>query len=394
MKKIELFLYNKITSFIIAFVFLLSLCYTEGILVLDWIVNISCILFSIIIISFYLLKREISKFSLCLIIYCMILFVSTILSETASLYKFFATHFRIVSLTFYLDLGFKYYYKNIINSFYWSFFILTIINFLTIVLYPNGLYFYRQHTNNWFFEYDNRHILMYLPAIMFMFFRTTLYNTKFKIYDFILFGIITYCIFYCFSATSIMGYSVLLVYLLLRKYIDKFKIFNSITYAISYVTVFFGIVIFRLQRFFSVLIVDILGKDLTFSKRTVVWDRTIAFIKQRFIFGYGVEHIEVITQKLNGWAYTTAHNTILDVLYKGGIIALIAFIAILILPIYKLYKYRNNKLTKLMSIIFLSFFVMMNFEARNTEVGLYIFLTACYNINNIIKNIEENKKFS
>ena len=72
-------------------------------------------------------------------------------------------------------------------------------------------------------------------------------------------------------------------------------------------------------------------------------------------------------------------------MYKGGILGLISHIVLLILPVKELYKNRENDLTKTVSMILFCLFVMMNFEARQEKIGLYIILTVAYNIKHIIK---------
>lgn len=124
---------------------------------------------------------------------------------------------------------------------------------------------------------------------------------------------------------------------------------------------------------------------MTFTGRTRIWDNAIEFIKARFIIGYGKETGAVIASKLGDIKFTHAHNTILDVLYKGGIVSLIIFCIMLILPVNELYKYRKSRLTKLMAVILFSFFIMMNFEARQENMGLYMVLISCYNISYILK---------
>jgi len=108
--------------------------------------------------------------------------------------------------------------------------------------------------------------------------------------------------------------------------------------------------------------------------------------------GYGQQETLQITEALGHPAFVHAHNTILDVLYTGGIISLILHFIMMILPIKELYKYRENKLTKFMSIILFCFLIMLNFESRNYRLGFYIVLVTWYNISHILENIKEKKE--
>lgn len=387
-KRLENFLFSKYMSIAIAFVFLLSYCRAPAVPLMYDFTNIACIVFSIIIL-FCLIKTEVSKICLTLILYCAILFIATMVGELTSLSILVNTYYKIVVLAFYLDYGLRHYCKNVVQAFYVSLFILNIINFYTIIRYPEGLYKSRFYDNNWFFGYDNNHILMFIPTIMFIFLKHKLYKSKLNLLDFILIGMITYSVYWCFSATSVVAYTVLLIYLLFRKFINKLSIFNSITYLLSYFAMFFSFVIFRVQKIFSVLIVDILGKSLTLSHRTIIWDNTIKWIKERWLLGYGKQYETYFAYKQGDGRFNHAHNTILDVFYQGGIIGLILSIVLLILPVKELFKHRNNSVAKFMAIILFCFFIMMNFEERQEYIGLYLVLISCYNISSILKNIDE-----
>ena len=186
-KRIECFLYNNIISFIFVFVILLSCCYLSKFPKLEYVVEMSTLLFISILIIFYLLNLEVSKICLILILYCTGLFISSLLSDSATISLFFKTYFKIIGLSFYLDYGLKYYKNSIIRAFYYAYSILTIINFCTLIIYPNGLYITDLYKNNWFFNYDNSHIFMYIPNLMFMYVYRTIRGEKFKIFDYIMF---------------------------------------------------------------------------------------------------------------------------------------------------------------------------------------------------------------
>lgn len=390
MKKITLFdvLYSKTMSFIIGFIILISCCYTAQFPMVQKVFFYCSYILSIGIIMIYILNRKFSKFSITLSIYGIGLMISSYLSDTAFVHTFFNIYLKIIAMSFYLDYGLKNYSNTIIPSMYKVFYILICINFYTLIKFPDGLYTTDLFSRNWFFDYDNTHIFMYFPAIVCMFFNMKLNKKKWGIFDVIFILLITFCVYYCFSANSVVAYTLFLIYLLMYKFINKLEIFNSRTYFIAYFVIFFTIVIFRLQNVFSWLIVGILGKDLTFTNRTVIWERVIDLIKTKLLLGYGQENSSIISSKLGNIHYTHAHNTTLDVLYKGGIITSISFLFLIIYPIKELYETRENELSKFISYIIFCLFIMMNFEAREEKIGLYIILVIAFNIKNIIKNLD------
>lgn len=70
-------------------------------------------------------------------------------------------------------------------------------------------------------------------------------------------------------------------------------------------------------------VTDALGRDAGFTGRSVLWERALSLISERPILGYG-NNPEVIQI----WGdYFSAHNQLLDVTIRGGVVALIFFIA-------------------------------------------------------------------
>jgi len=229
-----------------------------------------------------------------------------------------------------------------------------------------------------------------MPMLMLIYVNKEYKMINFRILDIVLFLIITYCVYYCMSANTVVAYTLLIIYLVFKKIFDNKHIFNAKNYFIFFLAIFFGIVIFRIQNIFSWLIVDILNKDLTFTHRTTIWDRTIGLIKKHWILGYGKESTQIVAYKLGKLTFTHAHNTLLDVTYKYGIIGLTSFISMIIATVKQLTKQKKINITKFFSFILLCSLIMMNFEARQEKVGLYIILVLCYHIDSIIKNNKKN----
>ena len=162
---------------------------------------------------------------------------------------------------------------------------------------------------------------------------------------------------------------------------------------VYYITkkLFFSIVIFRVQNLFSYLIVNILHKDLTFTNRTGIWDRTIAYINKSILFGSGLEPSTIRSTKNNFIYGINAHNFILEIMYQGGILALISFVAILISACKKLYKYKNNMVSKVVSFVIFVLFLMMITEYYNIQF-IFIVLVFAFNIEYIIKKIGDSNE--
>ncbi len=97
---------------------------------------------------------------------------------------------------------------------------------------------------------------------------------------------------------------------------------------IVYLSAEFLIVFARVQNLFSFIIVDLLGKDLTFTGRTDVWSNSIKRIFDHILIGHG-DMNQMTEYLVLGDVY--CHNGFLEILFRGGIIHLILFIVLILI---------------------------------------------------------------
>lgn len=374
------FLHNKIVSFVIIFITLISYCYIDFLSPFDTIFHGLSLALGILYMFLYVISGKYTKFSKALLLFYIIGLVSTLLGTYSNISSYFQVYTRLIGFSLYLEHGFIYYTKNTIkplNTILWLF---VFINFLTICLYPEGMYITERYSNNWFFMYDNTHIMWYFSAVLVSFINNKFIRKK-QIKTSILYIIIVFCIIYCRSVNSMIAFGIFVLYLLFKKTISKIKWLNYSTYLKSFVTFNILFVFARIQYAFSWFIVDILGKKLTFTGRTIIWDKVIELIKDSPLLGYGYESTSIFISKMNNIYYTHAHNTLLDICYKGGILLMITFLYILFLIGKSIKECSNKALANFVSVILFCCMIMMIFEAREEKIGLYIIITIASCIN-------------
>ncbi|MFR6561945.1 MAG: O-antigen ligase family protein [Eubacterium ventriosum] len=103
------------------------------------------------------------------------------------------------------------------------------------------------------------------------------------------------------------------------------------------VVVGISIVIFRIQYIFFFIIENILGKTLTLSSRTIIWDKALALIGKESIIGYGAGTLATVIQDRN------AHCFFLQILIQSGIIGLLCYINVFRVVLKKCKKYSKLK---------------------------------------------------
>ena len=86
-----------------------------------------------------------------------------------------------------------------------------------------------------------------------------------------------------------------------------------------------SITIFRIQSYLPG-ITELLGRDVTFSGRTAIWDTSIKLFSERPIFGYGYEPTDKAKAHFLG-TFTSPHNIYFTAAYYGGLIGLLFVVA-------------------------------------------------------------------
>lgn len=210
-----------------------------------------------------------------------------------------------------------------------------VLNFITVVLFPDGIYTYRTEYTSaavYFLGHRNSMIKFAIPAICFSGAYDMLCDGKVRIRSIVLVAATVISVFLTVSTTG-MIVSVLfcIAYLLWRK---KSRLIYWLVnnYAVIAINLgfFVFIVVLGYQRIFERFISDFLGKSLTFTGRTLLWSRILVHIVQKPFLGYGILNTSEMTAILS-YSNVSAHNLIADFLMRGGIVTVAILIVLLII---------------------------------------------------------------
>lgn len=125
----------------------------------------------------------------------------------------------------------------------------------------------------------------------------------------------------------------------------------------------------------SWFIKDVLGKDMTFTGRTYMWDTALQVISESPVWGYGFVDKEWYLSNMTSLAIG-AHNFILNTLIYGGIIILVFYTAIIFKSIWHLIIFHDIG-SKRLILSFAIINIMMLFEVYDPSLILLI-LTIMY----------------
>ena len=248
-----------------------------------------------------------------------------------------------------------------------------LINFATVLLFPQGMYEFNTFTQNYFLGYRNNSIMLFFPAIIFSIVRSLRKYNKLTLSSFVITAVSFATVILAFSATSVIGMTVFTLFLLLALINKMPNFLNIITYLAINIAYFFGVIILRLQEAFAFIIVDMLGRDLTFTGRTKIWDSALAAFAKSPVFGVGEIENQASRDLIGA---THAHNYYLDLLYKSGLPGFLIFFAILIICGVALYRNRKNgKIPFIVSGAICAFMIMLQIEAYYNIYYFFSILT-------------------
>lgn len=335
--------------------------------------------------TYFLKWKKFSKWIIATFVYCLYMIVNNFakgIFESSDIINLL----NIVSVVAIIEMSVNVNPKKNIKIITNCFAIYLFINFITMIIFPGGMYNNSVYSTNYFLGYDNYITIYILPAIILSFIYSKLAEKKFtKLQVFVVIisllsvmisGVAT-ALLTLFGVLIILGFR----YLLRRKINLEFSL--QLGYFIN--ALFFClVVVLRITNFLSGL-VESVGKDVTFSTRTYAWDSAIYLISKRPITGYG--HISLPFVGAQGWDLTAthAHNLYLTVLYFGGAIGLILFLYLFFL-IYKQMKNHNRE--EIYMILSVGIFaILLSFQMEYLLLMYYfIIFTIAYHINLLNKD--------
>lgn len=285
----------------------------------------------------------------------------------------FLAIFNALAICLVVEMGLKTDPDALLDSASFTLGLFVLINFATIILFPQGMYEFNNYTQNYFLGYRNNSIMLFFPAIIFSIVRSLRKYNKLTLSSFVITAVSFATVILAFSATSVIGMTVFILFLLLALINKMPNFLNIITYLAINIAYFFGVIILRLQEAFAFIIVDMLGRDLTFTGRTKIWDCALAAFAKSPVFGVGEIENQASRDLIGA---THAHNYYLDLLYKSGLPGFLIFFAILIICGVALYRNRKNgKIPFIVSGAICAFMIMLQSEAYYNIYYFFSILT-------------------
>ena len=274
--------------------------------------------------------------------------------------------------------------KMFLDSLYKILWLWIIINFVTELMRDVGF------GPVYFFGFRVAFVYPMLMAIMLGYMLVITYGEQYRLGLYIIIALTLFAMIFEWVGTGLVTIVFYLVACFAYKRSKKLRdIFTAGRAAIILIVLNCLIVFVRIQNVFEFFIVDILGKSLTLTGRTYIWDAAIELIKRNPVWGYGIEthSVEVFFGE-----YKYMHNQILQFLVEGGAVGTLLFTVCMILCCQKLKKYRHEPIMIPVTIAIIANFILMIAEIPCNYVYIFITMFLAFWSDKIVEFYHREKK--
>ena len=389
-KKVFRFLFN----FIILFSFFKP-GYFEVFPTLNQLFNMFTVACSAIALILYLKNNNISKIQILIILYVLILLLSTAINGQNIMY-FLTQYIPIIGISLYTEYALKKDSFTFFKSFSALIFIEILLNTISVYFFPRGMYgtgIYGSY--DYFMGYDNYSAEILVIGLGTVFLNSYINKNKIGMIPILTSLLMLYSYFTTQPATALSALIVELVLIICAFTIGKKKELKFINYKLFlaiWIILFLALIVFQVQDLFAWLIVDTMNKDLTFTGRTFIWERCFDYFASSPIIGNGVVNFNLRTALVGIYH---AHSTILNVLIEGGIIGIIAYFSMLICAGKSLTKCKDKNIKHLISIMFIAIFTLKLMDVFKADSIFYVLLIVSYYCkDNIFKKEDKDESIT
>lgn len=339
-----------------------------------------CIL---VVITTALIYRYTNLFILWLIVYEMITLFSAIIHNTITLGIFYSM-ITLICICIYITFALNN-FNQLIKGLYFLYSSIIIINFILMLLYPDGISETIQGNSIHLLGGKNAIQMIVLFTIPIVF----LYSySKYKKITIFPLMVITVCILSMYFSKSGNGIALSILFTIFIIFHKKIPCISFRTYFFIYVLSFFSIVVFRLQDLLlGNFIEKVLNKDLSFTGRTYIWDLILQNIENFWFLGLGRGNSFI--QNNNIFNINEAHNGFFELILSSGIVGLASFIVIISIVQKKLDLFKDHIISKVLSFSIIAYMILGLTESVFNKIEFWLLMVISYNIDKIIN--QKNK---
>ena len=212
------------------------------------------------------------------------------------------------------------------------------IDFITMIIFPQGMYKDNLYSLNWFLGYKTARLVFSLPLCIFQAVCSINKYDKLMPKVYLCFGLSIYTLFKAEATSGSVTMLIVCLIILVINYEKTDAHFNNFWKCFSnfkIIVPLYGIITFltiyvQNSSVIQYFIVNVLKKDSTLTTRTTIWNNCIYVLRTHPITGLGYLSIDQYQNLTNNIYATSAHNMTLTILTSGGIIGIARYVFLII----------------------------------------------------------------
>lgn len=276
-----------------------------------------------------------------------------------------------------IDMGLQCERKSLIRGLTGAFEFWIYLNVFSFVIFPNSL-IPNNHTHAWVLGNRAFYYRLAIPALALALLRYQVLGKTWKLRTILLAAGCLCCFVVQRGGTGIMGIALMLGMAIWCRKRALPRYMTPLVGTIAAALIFVGIYFVDVQNMFAFLIADVLGKSMTMSGRTEIWDIVVPAVMKNPITGIGYLPVAFMRSLLGRVSYSHTHNQLLELMLHGGVIAAGLYLTAVYFASREAVRYRRSAAVKTMTLLACAFVLMGVVEIFHNDpiyYALFIFLS-------------------
>lgn len=277
--------------------------------------------------------------------------------------------------------------------------VLVLFNFITLIVAPNGLFQLHREVSAWY-EYDvsiwlfgNKNAMMnwLIPANFLAQIDYAMFQRKNR-WNIIVIATTVLTAVLAKSSTTLITIGIMsLVFVFGRRMELLFSKIKTKMIIVLYLLL--QLLLFTTNELgIFQIVAAAFGKDASFTGRTTAWSEGIKLILVNPIIGYGHITEEKARSLLGAYAFVNAHNTLLNTVIIGGVIAGVLYLILIWKSTKKIDFIKNTTVAAILKVTVVGMLLQASFEAYTETVTFWVVFLLIYLIAKI--SLMEDRSYS